>query len=245
MINADGTGREKLANGSYSTMSVRNGFVYYADCIRGREVNGRPESVRYDIYRINIDGGKEKVYTDNVTYDDTYHSSGDIVYLEVSDGWIYYGCCYNSGFDWDYKSEFRLFAADASGNKRRIEINSIHEHVKAAGDYIYFCNSEDASRLYRVKNDNTGLQKLSDIMICDMTRCRSSDKLCVYGGWVYFSGLDGLYKVKIAGGNAKKISGDVCYNITATGDGVYYCKEFQSSGLYKLNADGTGECKIK
>lgn len=104
------------------------------------------------------------------------------------------------------------------------------------GEFIYFTNSKDGNKIYKVKPNNTGLSKVTNT---------KGYKISIVGDWIYFiQGFDnpGIYKVKKDGSNTTKICGDSPMSINVVGSWIYYSTG--SGEIYKIKVDGTGKAQI-
>ncbi len=123
--------------------------------------------------------------------------------------------------------------------KLGITMNNIKSGVFVQNEgWVYYSNSADGNKLYRIKPDQTMNSKLDDSEI------RSLD---VKDGWVYFSNASDngkLYKIRIDGTEKTKLNDDKCSYISVAGNQVYYANESDSSKVYKANLDGTGKVAL-
>ena len=60
------------------------------------------------------------------------------------------------------------------------------------GDWIYYCNSSDGHKIYKIRTDGTQRTKLNDDYSKDIN---------VVGDWIYYENIsdDELYKVRTDG----------------------------------------------
>lgn len=94
--------------------------------------------------------------------------------------------------------------------------------------YIYFINSNDSGRIYRMKNDGTEQQKISNKRARFLTVCE---------GWVYYSSVsDGLrfYRSKIDGSADELVYKASMSNFIITGDRIFMENVAKSQRLYTL-----------
>lgn len=85
-----------------------------------------------------------------------------------------------------------------------------------SGDYIYFSNTEDMGKLYRMRTDGTGYKKLSD---------DEAQYINVVENTLYYSNLsDGgsVYSVSTDGAGRKKLIDTNAFYLTVVDDHMYY-----------------------
>lgn len=104
--------------------------------------------------------------------------------------------------------------------------------------WIYFLNSSDNEKLYKINVDDSGMAKISD---------DSPLFINIEGDWIYYSNNNDenkLYKVKTDGTERSKLSDDIALNIYAANNVVYYSNNADNMSLYKINTDGTNKIKL-
>jgi len=105
-------------------------------------------------------------------------------------------------------------------------------------DMIFYTEIND--NLYKIFNDGTGRQKISDDEIVSFE---------VVGDWVYYENRQkspGLYRIRIDGTGRQNISDDKIVGFNVVGDWVYYRKGkiMEPCSFYKMQIDGTSRQKI-
>ena len=104
--------------------------------------------------------------------------------------------------------------------------------------YIYFLNPEDGNRIYRMKNDGTGQEKITEDRAKFLTVCE---------GWVYYSSPgNGLhfFRYKVDGSAREKLYETSMSNFTIIGDTIYMETVTSSERLHVLKIDGSGYTRI-
>ncbi len=112
--------------------------------------------------------------------------------------------------------------------------NIVNEGIAAkCGEWIYYSNLADGGRLYKVKEDDTGREKLND---------DDSKYINVVDEWIYYQNKtdgDKLYKIKTDGTGRSVLVDDICGSINVVGGWVYYTagdvRQHQ-----RIRPDGTG-----
>lgn len=127
-------------------------------------------------------------------------------------------------------------ASDAARGNTSGNLNNGGLYAKA-GEWIYFSNLQDDGKLYKMKADGSGAEKISD---------DRAHYINVIGDDIYYSGNGwNLTKIKTDGTEMSKICSDDARCINVSGDWVYYS---DYSGypikLYRINIDGTGKEKL-
>lgn len=110
--------------------------------------------------------------------------------------------------------------------------------IGIAGDWIYYVNNSDGTRLYRVKTDGTGRQRLNQDWSVDIT---------VSGDWVYYVNNSDdmrLYRVRTDGSERQKLNDEYTLQILVSGDEVYYTSETDNLAMYRVKTDGSGRQKL-
>jgi hypothetical protein len=116
--------------------------------------------------------------------------------------------------------------------------NNIRNNGLAAvkGEWIYYKNTYDEGKLYRIKNDATDRTKICDDI---------SDNISVIGDWIYYRSIsDGnkIYKVKIDGTSKTNIYPGMARNINVVGQWVFFTSG--NNNIYKIKTDGTSSTQI-
>lgn len=110
---------------------------------------------------------------------------------------------------------------------------------------IYFINIMDSIRLYRMGLNGKNIIKVLDE---NLTSFEIAD------GWIYYSTLNGLYKIKTDGSSTTLLTDDKVIGLSVTGNQILYnaiCERDDGKivkdtyhSLYKINVDGTSKSKF-
>lgn len=87
------------------------------------------------------------------------------------------------------------------------------------GDYYYFSSRNDDIKLYKIKKDGTGKEKIEDVR---------ANELVVMDGWIYFSNYSYggyLFKIKTDGTQLTKLNDFHTLNIEKQGNTIKYTDE--------------------
>ena len=104
--------------------------------------------------------------------------------------------------------------------------------------YIYYCNVGKDGKLYRIKNDGSNNQKLSDDI---------STNILVSKGYVYYRNhSDGgkIYRIDTNGKNKIKLNEYNSGYINIYNDKLYYVNFNDNNKIYYVKIDGTSKGKI-
>jgi len=127
------------------------------------------------------------------------------------------------------------------GNERGNSVGNIGNFGIATiqDDWIYYVNDNDSNKIYKIRSDGTGRQKLNE---------DDSLYLNVIGSWLYYSNeKDGnkIYKIRTDGTGRQKVNNDCSSELNVIGDWIYYvCKIDDNNKIYKIHTDGTGRMKV-
>lgn len=170
---------------------------------------------------------KTKVISDS-------NSVGNMVGNIINDGivtqqgnWIYYNN--NKG----------LYKIKTDGTSRQEVCLDYAKDINVVGDWVYFYSTSDTGEnkgLRKIKNDGSKQSIESEEII----ESKSVDFMTVFGDLIYYSNLNGIYKIKTSGMDKQQLSTDNAKEINVVGDWIYY----NSKGIYKVKTDGTGKTKI-
>jgi len=208
-IKTDGAGRQKLSDDTNCyDISADDYYVFYSP---------RSGSSNLGLHRINLNGyGKERLI----------HDYGGIDGYIAADDFIYY----------QRNGLFRMRTDGSDKQKQRRNKGFIDFSI--AGNWIYCKDRTDDHKIYRIKTDGTGIQKLNDDKCFNIT---------VTSSRIYYTNYnDGkkLYRINIDGTCREKINDDECDYAIVTDDWIYYRNDSDSYKLYKIRADGSGRRKI-
>ncbi len=99
--------------------------------------------------------------------------------------------------------------------------------------YIYYSNTSDKKKLYRMKEDGSGKEKISD---------DSCSYINVIGEWIYYRNDDDLgkiYKIKTDGTIRTCLNKDDSKFVIAAGDYIYYCNSSNDNQITRIKNDGS------
>lgn len=112
-------------------------------------------------------------------------------------------------------------------------------YIAKDGDWMFYSNIADGSKLYKAKIDGTQETKLSDDI---------PNYINIAGDWVYFSNVsDGfkLYKVKKDGSEIKKLNNESSFWPQVIDDTIVYARREQAGQkLYKITTEGKKKTRI-
>lgn len=206
-IRTDGSAKTKIGNFSPVNINIVNDWIYYISRITEA------------ICKIRIDGsGATSIISGGNVGDGTLNVAGD---------WMYY-----RGVRGEDAGIFRM-KTDGSDQQH---IRGNCNNIIVIGDWVYFTANDEKSiqRLYRIKIDDSGLQKLGDDIPYTFN---------IAGDWVYYSTSDSrkLYRIKSDGsGRQALLASYTGRNFSVAGDWLYYL-DFAQLKFCRIKTDGTGK----
>lgn len=213
-IKLDGSEKTKFADaGICYEMIVLGDWIYY--------VNGSDEN---RLYKIKTDGTNK-----------TKLSDGSIQELVGIEDWIYY--ISEQDYSYDNPNSLYKMRLDGSGETKikNLKLGFLSFPLLKDG-WIYYRNTEDYDKLYRIRTDGNDKTKLSDT---------TASGLQIVDDWIYYVDLSSnLYKVKNDGSDNTKVLDEKLYYYVIKGDYLYYGNEEDKEKLYKIKLDGTGKAKL-
>lgn len=111
-------------------------------------------------------------------------------------------------------------------------------YICQQGSIIYYRNTSDGEKLYKISSDGSGKIKLND----DKSRF-----INVIGDWIYYGNeSDGgkIYRIHSDGSGREKVSDDKCGSVNVVGDWIYFWSEMDGRRIYKMRSDGSGREKL-
>ena len=110
--------------------------------------------------------------------------------------------------------------------------------VAQQGEWIFYRNTSDGNKLYKIRTDNTNQTQLNDDI---------SSYINVVGDWIYYrNGTDKgkIYKIRTDGTGRTKLNEDDSYYLNVLGENIYYNNSSDNGRLYKISCDGTIKKKL-
>ena len=138
------------------------------------------------------------------------------------------------GFIPDYSSPDQI---NMAGNTNSNAVNG--GLVTRQGDWVYFSNTSDFGKLYKMRISGEEMTRLNDDTAADIN---------VVGDWVYYSNLTdnrALYKVLTDGSERTRIGEEQAENIIVVGDWIYYANNSQGLAIYKIKTDGSQRSELR
>ena len=189
------------------------------------------------VYRVREDG--QTGFT--VINDDSEGAQG--MYLNVVGDWLYY-MSQDSGYIYKVRTN-KDFENPDSGWERPIKLNSDKsENIIVCNSHIYYINKNDGGKIYKMRTDGTGQQKLNDVQ---------SGFMNVVGDWIYFSNLDEstknaagcICKMRTDGSNLEKIGEEAACHLNVVNGWIYYGNASKGHTFWKMRIDGKENLQIK
>ncbi|MEN2775002.1 DUF5050 domain-containing protein [Acetivibrio clariflavus] len=122
-------------------------------------------------------------------------------------------------------------------DKRVLENTNANWNIIGFKDWIFYTSNDG---IYRVKNDGSKLEKISDILAHTLT---------VYGDNIYFSSnyenQEGLYKADLNGKNAIRIYNKAVNYFSIYKNNIFFSNIDDNYCLYKIATDGSNLEKVR
>jgi hypothetical protein len=170
------------------------------------------------LYKARPDGSEKTKLVDGLDASD----------INVADGWIY------------FRGDMGLYKMRTDGTGL-LKMTDSSARICMEDGWLYY-NNIDKNGFYLCKMRTDGTEKTQ--------LTKGASEITVADGWVYYTdGYDdsSLYKIKADGTDKTKLNGRGSFDITVSGDYVYFVTSNESSSwgdLYRIRTDGTGETKL-
>jgi len=227
-----------------------DGFVYYAT---GGHAGTNPRNTKNGkLCRVSVDGGDGRVLKDDpdvLGYDE----------LNYADGWLYFIMTrpvYSSETHPGVGAEtMGIYKMRSDGT----ELTLVYDDPSIAGPsylsyadgWLYFATGteKDGCGASKVRPDGTGLTELAAGL--PSTAYGLGIDMVVYGGWVYYSDYQSIYRVRTDGSGRTKLfeqttSGKPTVGaIEVQGEWIYFrSTNGEESRFFRMRTDGTGRTEF-
>jgi hypothetical protein len=169
------------------------------------------------LYSMDLDGNNIAKLSDNSISNFTIYNHS-IYYINSTDGKII------------------VLKTDGT-DKRVLENTNANWNIVVFEDWIFYTSNDG---IYRIKNDGSELEKISDIFAHTLT---------VYNENVYFSSnnenLEGLYKSELDGKNTIKIYNKAVNHFSIYENNIFFSNINDNYCLYKITTDGSNIEKLR
>jgi hypothetical protein len=109
--------------------------------------------------------------------------------------------CANAAANIKNELEARRFGIKDTSGRQKLADDKAGKFI-VAGDWVYYTNRSDVSKIYKVRTDGMERQKLNDDRSWDVT---------LDGNWLYYQNVsdeDRIYRINITGAERQKINDD-------------------------------------
>lgn len=191
-------------NYSGETFVIVNNTIYFGD---GNSAN--------NLASINI---SDKTYTkiNNSNAHNITSMEDKIFYLDIPD---------------NYNHQGKLYAYDTKTKSSKVMIPDIVGRYIINNNFILYQNISDGSKLYKIKIDGTGKEKLTDFSV---------DSFAPYSSQLLISNSDdnnNLYKLDPSTKETKRVAVMKITNLKVFNNNLYFISGEDANCLYKLNVD--------
>lgn len=245
-VKIDGSGKQKLFDGTVSYINVSDGWIYFSKKyneyttylykirIDGTELTELDEDywnvIEYTnltnnkIYFIDTYGNRLYQYSKDAKIKDELIYGSNMKNLNVVGDYAYY----TSDNDYLYKYSIEKDKTIQIGNDRAEFINVIK-------DDIYYINKDDG-RIYKIKTDGSDKIKVND---------DPSEYLNIYDDWAYYvnSKDRSIYRIKLDGTICKRINDSPSSLINIVSNCIYYVDPITNI-QYKMTLEGRNHQQV-
>lgn len=180
---------------------------------------------RKNLTRSKIDG------TDKLIISDSFATNINIV-----GDWLY---CTLTNYNGERYSNLGFYKIKTDGSEKIKISDDSMGNIIIVKDWVYFTDSVHGLQMFKMKLDGTSKQNITTY---------PAKNLNVIGDYIYFQNDENQmpYSIKTDGSELKKIIGDNSYDLYLNySDGwLYYDKEGDKYGLYKIKPDGKGRKQL-
>jgi hypothetical protein len=135
-----------------------------------------------------------------------------------------------------------IYKTKIDGTEKKVLNIQPSSYLNVVDNYIFYINSQDRYRLYRMNTDGSNI-------IC-LNSADEVDSIIAYDGYIYYSNYkDGgkIYRIKFDGSGRTKVTDDpYARYINAYGNYLYYSAEAIEGGgaMFRVNLDGNNRTLI-
>ncbi len=132
--------------------------------------------------------------------------------------------------NWIYYSSNYIYKINIDGTGLKKVCNDEALYIRVVGDWIYYVNLSDNSKLYKIRTSGLDRTKISDDTV---------NNFVVSDGWIYYinnSDRGTFYRITTDGTGKSQMSSEYAAYINISDGWVYYTPNNQ---IYKMKPDGT------
>lgn len=208
----DGSGKAKLSDDIAQKIWIQGDYIYY--------ISYHGEKQKSSFYKMKNDGTERGQLTTDIPT--CVNFKGDYIYYVK--------------YDNTSANNFIICRIKKNGTGKETIGNEHGMYLAVKDDWLYYSDLDDASKIYKIKNDGSGKQLL----------CGDSalNYMNVVGDWIYYCNNDDnncLYRIKVDGSEKEKLNNDNSRNVNIVGNYIYYSAmdENDNGLLYKMKIDGS------
>ncbi len=162
-MKTDGTSKTKIANETAYEINISGDWVYYTIVV---------DSGESEIYKVKKDGtGLTKLYR-----------ATRIAYLNVSGEYLYFETSDLNG------KNGNIMTVKKDGTNLSTICEDTAEFINVSGEWVYYSNTSDSHKLYKIKIDGTGKTKISD---------DDAMYINIVNEWIYYGTGSGTDTIKV------------------------------------------------
>ena len=185
------------------------------------------------VYKVREDGKTD--FT--VINDDSRGPQG--MYLNVVGDWMFYMSQENG----------HIFKVRTDGDMERAPVtptrlnNDKSSNVIVAGEWIYYTNEDDGSKIYKIRVDGSGRQKVNG---------DESGYLNIVGDTIYYVNYGDsarkatgcIYKIDVNGNDRTKLCDESAHSVNVIGDLIYYGNASKGHTFWQIRTDGSANQQL-
>lgn len=141
-----------------------------------------------------------------------------------------------------YRNRCGLYIADSNGRSPHILAKNVLRYVVHNDTIVFVQYHTDQDGIYQIGLDGANLTRLSDIVPIGLTSNGRNIYYSVHEGHSSFGETGGkVYQIDESGETTQLPVSDLCWNMNATEDYIFYRNQTEGGDLYRMDLDGTNQ----
>ena len=144
-----------------------------------------------------------------------------------------------------YKYASTLYIADTNGKSPRILAKNVLRYVVHNDTIVFVQYHTDQDGIYQIGLDGSNLTRLSEIVPISLASNGQDIYYSVHEGHSSFGDTGGkVYQIDENGETTQLPVEDLCWNMNATEDYIFYRNQSEKGDLYRMDLDGTNQMRL-